>query len=301
MILSGELEVLAAVPDDEDDMAVQTYDTFDDPEDDFGPPLAHPSDDLDDLRNPLAQNIAMLKSAVNNPFAHSLATAPHSGGPKHLAHLRPRTASQQQHQGPMIVSNPPTVSFENPAMASLFEPHPYGAGHFLPQQTMDSDKISAWNAQLYPQQQQLMQSQRTQFTPSLMNGSSPTAFVDQALFASFQPQQQQLTTLPLRSTGLYGADGDDSSSVGSGRGRSGSVSGGSGFGSPNHHGSPVSYELPGAQTEYGVPRKMAAAGLGVGAWGEESMGGMGMMKPGLGSPINVGGGGNGSGFAMMMM
>jgi hypothetical protein len=209
----------------------------------------------------------------------------------------------QQHQAPIIVSNPPTVSFENPAMASLFEPqvHPYGANHFLAQQTLESDKIAAWNAQVYAQQQP--QVIRPQYNPSPRTSISDAAFVDQALY-TYQ-RQQPMAALPMHAAaGLYATDSDDSSSDVSGRGRSGSISGGSGFGSPHHHGSPVSYDHPGAQTDFCVPRKISSVGLGMApnTWTRDADGmvGMGMMKQGLGSPISVGGGGNGTGFGMMM-
>jgi len=133
---------------------------------------------------------------------------------------------------------------------------------------------------------------------------------------------------------MYGspADGDDSSSVGSGSSRrrersgslnSGSGGGGSGYGSPQH-GSPMgSYEMAGAvggvgvvdaqSSEYGIPKRFSGGlqintSVGGGQWGRadstgvvEGMGGL--MKQGLTPPIGVGvgGGGNGGGFAMMMM
>src|SRR5262249_46201354 len=117
-----------------------------------------------------------------------------------------------------------------------------------------------------------------------------------------QRQSSHLVGLPLRTTPFYGSDSDDASSVGSDRDRSGSVSGGSGYGSPLHHESPI-YELPGLQADFNVPRKINTTGhgLGPGAWTREAQGmvGMGLMKQGLGSPINVGGG-NGAGFGMLM-
>jgi len=118
---------------------------------------------------------------------------------------------------------------------------------------------------------------------------------------------------------MYGspADGDDSSSVGSGSGRrrerSGSLNSGSGYGSPQH-GSPMgNYEISTtgveAQSDYGMPKRFNTGlqintGVG-GQWGSgrgDRVDGMnGMMKQNLNPPISVGGGGNGSGFAMMMM
>jgi hypothetical protein len=125
-----------------------------------------------------------------------------------------------------------------------------------------------------------------------------------------QQHQQQQQQMGQHGGHMYGSpDGDDVSSVDSGgnrRERSGSLSG-SGYGSPSHGSPPGSYEmpsvlssLPGAGPGEYVPRRLSA---GPGTWGSgdaEGMGGMGMMKPNLGPPISVGGGGNGSCFAMMM-
>jgi len=117
---------------------------------------------------------------------------------------------------------------------------------------------------------------------------------------------------------VYGSpDGDDSSSVGSVSGgrrreRSGSLSGGSGYGSPQH-GSPLgNYEISSAeaqQSEYGMPKRFGAGlqintsvgGQWVGRDGSAVDPMNGMMKQNMTPPLSVGGGGNGSGFAMMMM
>ena len=299
MVLNGELEALNSFPEEEEDMA-HHYDGYDEPEDDFGPPFSLPTEDIDDPRNPIAQNIAMLKNA--NPFGHTATQVPlDAGAPQHTNQLR--RSSLLQHQAPVIVSNPPTVSYENPAMAPFFEPqvHAYGTGHFLAQQALESDKITAWNAHVYAQQQ--AQVIRPQYNPSPRSSISDhtAAFFDQALFGNYQRQQTQpMAALPLHAAGMYATDSDDSSSIGSGRGRSGSISGGSGFGSPHHNGSPVSYDLPGAQADFCVPRKVNTVGLGIApnTWRDtDGMVGMGMMKQGLGSPIS---GGNGTGFGVMM-
>jgi len=99
------------------------------------------------------------------------------------------------------------------------------------------------------------------------------------------------------------------------RERSGSLSNGSGYGSPQHASSSGSYEMPGVLSsapgagagagDYGVPRRVNPGlhvNTGAGSWGrgDTEMCGMGMMKQNLNSPISVGGGGNGTGFAMMM-
>jgi len=289
MVLNGELETLTSFAEEEEDMAAHNYDGYDDAEDDFGPPFTLPTDEVEDTRSSMAQNLTMLKNA--NTFGHQVSLD--AGPPQHIAQVR-RPALQ--HQLPIIVTNPPTVSYENPAMASLFE-HPYGAGHFITQQTLESDKIATWNAQVYAQQQQA-QAIRPQYNQSPRSSvSDATSFVD--MFGNYQRQQPQpMASLPLHGAHMYGTDSDDSSSVGSGRGRSGSVSGGSGFASPHHHGSPVSYDLPGIQADYCVPRKISTVSLGMtpNAWRDaDGMIGLGMMKQGLGSPM-----GNGTGFGVMM-
>jgi hypothetical protein len=343
MVLSGELEVLAAIPDEDEENAGQGFDGYDDGEDDYSGAMASNSmDELDDSRNPMAQ---MLHNANSNPFAHNL--PPASNSP--LGHMIPRSS-----QGPMIVSTPPAVSFENPAMSSLYEPNShhgsqYPNAHYLQQHqaTMgsqgDVDKVAAWNAQLYSAlangnspQQQLLQAQRSLFTPPATSHGLPTsnvtttatapatsttvqgatqtssnAFADPAFYVNnFQRQQQQQQLTVIHQQGhMYGSpEADDASSVGSGHGpqreRSGSLSGGSvsgGYGSP-HGSSPGAYEMPtnmGGSTggEYGVPRRMSTGAV-VGA------GGMGMgVGAWTGSSIAVGGGGgggNGNVFSMMM-
>jgi len=198
----------------------------------------------------------------------------------------------------------------------------------------DDEKVAAWNAQLYSalanggnhQQLQQMQAQRALFTPpasahglstapSSASGNAPSnAFNDsQAFFANFQRQQQMVAM-----GHMYGSpEGDDSSSVGSlsagrRRERSGSIGSGSGsgYGSPQHVSPLGSYEMNADQSEYGMPKRFSAGlqintSVGNQQWGgrsDSAVDGMnGMMKQALTPPISVGGGGNGHGFAMMMM
>jgi len=335
MVLSGELEVLAAIPDEDEENGGQGYDGYDDGEDEFGAVMGNPMDELDD---PMVQNLAMLKNS--SPFAHNLPT---SG---HLAHMISRSS-----QGPMIVSTPPAVSFENPAMSSLYEPntHPasqYANAPYMQQQHSslmsqgEADKIAAWNAQLYSalatttpqqqqqqQQQQLLQAQRSLFTPPTTSHGPPSttgsgansqsqsnAFADhasQAFLMNLQRQQQMAAMQQQQPLGYGSPDAEDSSSVGSGRGqreRSGSLSGSaSGYGSPHHGSSPGGYEMSSAPLvsgggDYGMPRRMSTGAHLAGSWAHETegMGGVGLMKQNLAPSIAVGGGGNGSGFAMMM-
>ncbi|EGN95785.1 hypothetical protein SERLA73DRAFT_187008 [Serpula lacrymans var. lacrymans S7.3] len=348
MVLSGEVEVLAAVIGEEDDEGGNGFDGYDDGDDDFVGAMANTVDDGEDMRNSFSQaSAAMLKNA--NAFTHNIPSNPSGNNGNanpsgiNIAHLMPRGG---QHGGPMIASSPPNVSFENPAMTSLYEPHTgpqFSGASFLQQHHAmnqpDMDKAAAWNAHLYtaftPQQLQQLQAQRSLLTPPASaqnmgpspasgNGSNPFADpTSQAFFANFQ-RQQQLAALQhqhgnMSSRGhMYGSppDRDDASSVGSGRGRrerSGSLSTGSGYGSPPH-GSSGSYEMPnvlsssgaGAPSDYGVPKRLGASGLHINTgvpWSTrgdavDGMAGM-VMKQSLNTPNSVGGG-NGGGYGMMM-
>lgn len=318
MILNGDLEVLTAVIGEDDEEGADGYDGYEDGDDYAGVVTSAPTtaDNSEDVR--LSQNAAV--QLIKNPdtFGHSIPLSTHSNGSSNpnIAHLMSHSALG----GPMIAPNAPAVSFENPAMSSFYEPAhvPFSGTHF--QQAMaqsDSDKVAAWNAQFYsvlmnggPQQQpQQQQPQRSIFTPPAFNDSK-------AFLANFQGQQQLLAMRQQRGNvgHAYGSpDGDDSSSVGSAgsrrRERSGSLNSGSSYGSPQN-GSPLgNYDIASvgteAQLEYGMPKRFSAGlqtDTGVGGHWNSSMDGMnGLMKQNFTPPINVGGGGNGSGFAMMMM
>jgi hypothetical protein len=355
MVLSGELEVIAAIPgdDDDDEGAQGGYGGYGDDEDDYAVGNMQQQQGLDELDDP-RMGLAMLKNANANPFAHNLPPSsnnPNSGnnastnGALHLAHILPRPS--QANGGPVIVTSPTNVSFENPAMNAMYEPQQqqnqiqFPTSHFMQQQQqqqmMDTEKVAAWNAaHMYGHQQQQQQHHQQQqmlqvYTPpATSHGSSPGSspntnagnpFNDpasQAFFVNFQRQQQQQQQMAAMQ--MY--ERDDTSSVGSGVGRgvrersgslgarSGSASGSGYGGSPVHHGSAGGYELGDFSVGVGaVPRRMSAGpGLQVntsvvgagGAWDADL--GMGLMKSGLvgASPISVGGGGNGGGFAMMM-
>lgn len=331
MVLNGEVEVLTAVIEDDEDG--DGYDGYEDGDEYTGCATSAPvtADNSEDIR--LSQNAA---AQLANTFGHNMPSSIPSNGNSHpnVMHLMPRTTQG----GPMIASNPPAVSFENPAMSSLYEPAqgPFASAQFLQQaMSQTDDKVAAWNAQLYTvlngaphQPLQQLQAQRSLYTSpasahGLSNGpiSAPaTTFNDsQAFFANFQ-RQQQLAAMHQQHANMghtYGSpDGDDSSSVGSAGGRrrerSGSLNSGSGYGSPQN-GSPLgNYEMAGAgaeaHSEYGMPERFSAGlqiNTGVGGhWGRSnpSMDGInGSMNQNLAPPISVGGGGNGNGFAMMMM
>jgi hypothetical protein len=310
MILSGEPEVLAAIPDEEEEAGAQGLDSYDDGEDDFTGMIGSTADDFE---------TQMLNT---NLFAHNLPSPANN-----------QMMARSPH-GPMIVSNPPTVSFENPAMASVYEPihhtnSHYAGAHYLRHSQSDIDKVVAWNAHLYTPAngtsppQQLMQAQRSLFTPPSSShglpasGTTTTAGVQhqsntfsdpasQAFLVNLQRQQhqQQVPTMPLGHI-FASLDTDDASSVGSvhaRRERSGSLSGSaSGYGSPAHGSSPGNYDMPSASIgDFSMPRGTSTSAqlASSGSWMSETdgMGGLDIIQP----VISVGGGGNGTGFAMMM-
>jgi hypothetical protein len=313
MVLSGELEVIAAVPgEDDDDEDNQAYGGYvGGEEDDFGGAM----DGVDEMRNQIPSGVPIPSA---NPFAHNL---PAPNGNVHLSHVPSRAP-----HGPMIATNPSTVSYENPAMAALYEPHPhqnphYASSQFIQHQHPSQVDAEKWNAHLYmngPQQIQMLQAQRSLYTPPSSAHGLPTAppsasgnpppnpFSDpasQAFFANFQ--RQHFNTMHQQQIGpqgghMYGSpEHDDSSSVGSGRGgrgRSSSLSNGSAYGSPSHVSNSGSYEMPSTLSslgagpgDYGVMR----AGVGSAHWGPGD-GELGMLKQNLNAPIN------GSGFGLMV-
>ncbi|KZP29086.1 hypothetical protein FIBSPDRAFT_778964 [Athelia psychrophila] len=326
MVLSGEVEVLAAVIDEED----EGYDGDDYGDDYNGAANTQAAEEAEDLRMSQSAAAQMLKNANSNPFAHNLPSNNNNHMHGHISNNRPRS-------GPMIASSPTGVSFENPAMASLYEPShgPYSAQFMQQGMGGDDSKFAAWNAQLYSalgnSHPSLQAQQRALFTPpaSAMSSAPPSSagsgginpFSDPEMLASFHRQQQVLAMQQQQAHAhMYGSppDRDDASSVGSAvsgrrqRERSGSASGHSGYGSPQH-GSPLGhYELgTGVEhSDYGMPKRYAGAlqintsvnGQWAGRGGESAVDGMGgNMKQMLSPPISVGGGGNGNGFAMMMM
>jgi hypothetical protein len=145
----------------------------------------------------MAQHLTMLQTANTLGRQVSLGAGP--------TQVHCPSALQQP---PFIVTNPPTVSCENPSMALLFEP--YSAGHFITRQTRKSDKIVAWNAQFYTQQQQpqVIHPQYSQLPRSSVLDAASLV----GMFWDYQWQQPQpVASLPLRHTaGMYRTDSDDS-------------------------------------------------------------------------------------------
>ena len=296
MVLSGEVEILTAIPgmdeeedgeglgDNEDDMPIGPMPTG------IGRPVSVEED----------MNL-MVASPVKAPFPHSV-HAQHPGAP-HLAHIIPRPTP---HSNPIIAQSMSNVSFENPAMASLYDHQsqvpsqqyqmPYNIG--VP---LDSDKPVAWNDQiLTPQVQQQLTNQQGVFTaPTISHGPSPNGvsqqFAQQAYYQG-QPRQQH----PAQH--IYGSpvDSEDGSSVFGERDRGS----GSAYGSPQDSrassvsSQPGSYEMPGILTSSGIPTRMNAGGA---MWNRNEMDNVvAFNKPNMiAAPIAVGGG-NGGGYTMVM-
>lgn len=282
MVLSGEVEVLTSIPGMEDE---------EDGGDDYG-------DEGQDVVVPNMNSMPIIddidiypSNKGGNSFGHSVSSQ--------FSSILPR---------PMVAHGLNGVNFENPAMGPLFDSPSQGFNNIgfsgLGGNGPDMDKVANWNSQLFAAQQMQQQQQQQQFgnnmfsSPPSSHGSAPNSaaqFGNGAYFANMQRQQQQ-----MQGGGhLFGSpvDNEDASSVGSsghghnirpisigGRGRSESMSTGSGYGSPPLHRSnssgSASYELD-AFGGAGTKR------LGPGAMWRES-------------PISVGGGGNGNGYAMMM-
>ncbi|OSX65632.1 hypothetical protein POSPLADRAFT_1044957 [Postia placenta MAD-698-R-SB12] len=273
MILSGEVEVLSAGPIEEEDGADYGDDQYGD--DDYAGPgmmSSHGNDDgPEDVRAPLAHAAAasLMKSEVS-PFAHAVP----SGG-LHLQTMVPRQGGHSNGT-PMIVQSPTSVSFENPAMVSMYEPHHHHAHPPMANAQFPGQFFSAhggamaedtkmWHGPMY--QGPALSAGQQQFTPP------GTAQGNAAYYMGMQQRQQML--------GRGGMD--DAAPAAQRRERSGSMA-------SNGSGGGAGYEMP---------RRMGAGGhfgdgMGMGGMGMN----VGMMK---GAPISVGGGGNGHGYASMML
>ncbi|KAH9910790.1 uncharacterized protein BXZ73DRAFT_57760 [Epithele typhae] len=294
MILSGEVEVLNAGPIEEEGAEGEYDDEYGN--DDYTPapvPSAHEEIPMDDMRGA-------------NPFAHNVPQRSNL----QLQTILPRPATHGPHT-PMVVQSPSSVSFENPAMSSMYEPrsgpmHAHFQGQYMQQGGMGGTQHGVHDDKAAWASQQMFGASvpggPALFTPPTSshghaNGSvSPMApGSQQAYFMSLQRQQQhQQQMFHQRMT-------DDTSPSGPRRERSGSVnSNGSGYASPASHGS---YEMPSVMSGPGaVPRRMAQGGAG--GWDDGmSIGpmggmGMGMMKS---APISVGGGGSAHAYAAAML
>lgn len=302
MVLSGEVEVLAAAVGEEDDEGQGQFDGFEDGDDELSGPMPTIMDDGEDVVTP--------DPVVNGGvFGHNITAGSTNSADMKMARMPPR-AQPTSHGGPAIAQIPPSVSFENPAMPALYEPpvalHYSGPAHIGQHgmATPEVDKVSSWAANMYSgyNTHHQLQTQRSMITPPngthAVTHSPPSApgsgFVDYAYLANLK-RQQLLALQHQQGAMAYAVDGDDASSIGSsqsGRERSGSVSAGSGFGSPPR-GTTASYELSNALSDFTLARRMGTAGLHInttasGSWsgrGEE-MNGM-AMKQAMNSPMHV--------------
>ncbi|KAH9987459.1 hypothetical protein BJV74DRAFT_498825 [Russula compacta] len=308
MVLSGEVEILTSIPgmdeeedgeglgDNEDDMPIRVMPAGIAPHS-----IPEEPEDL--------PSMALTDKPAMNPFPHGLPSQ-HPGAP-HLAHILPRPTS---HSRPVIAQNVSNVSFENPAMASLYDQQSHIPSQQYQMQfnvgaSLETDKSVAWNNQNFAahQLQQQLANQHDLFTPpNSLHGSSPSnpghQFAQQTYYQA-PPRQQH----PAQH--VYGSpvDSEDGSSVGSGPGFGGSEhrSGGSAYGSPQDtRASSIAsqtggYEVPGILTSGGIPARMNTGGA---IWNRNDLEGVVALKPSMVSaPIAVGsGGGNGGGFAMIM-
>ncbi|KAH9032039.1 hypothetical protein EDB85DRAFT_1865348 [Lactarius pseudohatsudake] len=296
MVLSGEVEILTSIPGMDEEEDGEGYDNEDDMPIRVGNGHSIPEEAEDMMTVPT------MKSAAN-PFTHN---APQHPGASQLAHILPRPPSNTR---PIIAQNVPNVSFENPAMTSLYDqqthvPSQQYQMHFNVGHPPDAEKPAAWNNQIFVTQQlqQQLASHHGMYTPPATSHGPPPASAGQPF-----PQQGYYQALPRQqhpSQHIYGSpvDSEDGSSVGSGlggRNRSSSMNG-STYGSPQgaRPGSvssqPGSYEVPGVLTS-GIRMSTDAA-----MWHRDEMESMNAFKPNMaGAPIAVGGGGNG-GFGMLM-
>lgn len=323
MVMSGEVEVLNAGPIEEEDAADYAGDEY--PEDDFtagnstsGVAGPHVSvgvgeEPVDDMRNVAA-------AADVNPFAHGVPNGPavHSIPPAlRLQTVLPRTNNMQMQtpmgHSPMVVQSPSGVSFENPAMPSVYDAMhtiSHQPSYFAPQIGMPDSadtKPNMWNAQLLSAMGN--QGQPMLFNPGQQHQHQQQQQQQQAAFLMNLQRQQALQRSMMY---VSPADSDDTSvgstMSGARRERSGSMgsSGSGGYGSPASSVGNIgnSYEMQSgmmsaaAPPNASVPRRMP----GGGSWdeglnvGSGSLG-LGMMKN---QPVGVGGGST-HGFAAAMM
>jgi hypothetical protein len=307
MVLSGEVEILTSIPGMEEEEEGEGLDDDDVPMRPMPVGITRSMpEDLEDLSSMAAPTV----KPVTNSFPHNFPPQ-HPGGP-HLPHILPRPPP---HSRPIIAQNVPSVSFENPAIASLCDQQThvpsqqYQMQQFNVAASFETDKPVAWNNQLFAAQhfQQQLANQQGLFTPANTSHGTPLNTAGQQ-FA--HPTYYQVTSRQQHpAQHIYGSpvDSDDASSVSSGPvfgGRNRSSSG-SAYGSPQDtHASsvssqPGSYEVPGILPSGGLPPRMSAGGA---MWNRNEMESIVALKPNMASaPITMGaGGGNGGGFAMIM-
>ncbi|OSD08212.1 hypothetical protein PYCCODRAFT_1357387 [Trametes coccinea BRFM310] len=299
MILSGEVEVLNAGPIEEED----ANDDYGD--DDYTPSAPPPMSALIHEDAQMDLHVPLPKPGDVNPFAHAVPQR----GALQLQTILPRPAHQGPHT-PMIVQSPTAVSFENPAMAALYEPHHHHiqqpsftpGGQYVQQAPHMGVHDDKWGAPMFNTQ---VPGGPAIFTPpASSHGAGNVSPMNVGAPGQQQQQQQQAYLMNLQRQHMMQQQQqqhDGSPSSGPRRERSGSVnSNGSGYASPvSNPGS--SYEMPSVMNggPGAVPRHLA----GNGGWDDGMNMGIGGMNMGMmkSTPISVGGGGNGHGYASMML
>ncbi|KAI0771096.1 hypothetical protein BD413DRAFT_476662 [Trametes elegans] len=296
MILSGEVEVLN-VANIEDDDGADDYGDDDYP----APATAVPG--------PLPREDVQM-DAPRDLFPHSV---PHRNGLQ-LQTILPRPTPGPH--TPMIVQSPTGVSFENPAMSNIYDPHPHhlqqpshypangagGAAQYMPHQAVLNNggahvHDDKWAPHMF--NAQVPGGPPAMFTPPASSHGAPNMGTpsqqQQAFFMNLQRQQQQQHLMHQPQL-----DGSPSSGpINARRERSGSVnSNGSGYASPaSNPGS--SYEMPSViNGPTAIPRRIPNGGWDDGMSIALNAIGMPIIKT---NPIPVGGGGNSHGYASMML
>lgn len=311
MVLSGEIEVLAAAIGEEEDEGQGQFDSFEEGDEELSGSVPTIMDDGEDV---MATDPLMNGSV----FGHNITAGSNSTDMK-MGRMLPR-AQPPSHGGPMIAQIPPSVSFENPVMPALYEPqvtaHFSGTAHIGQHgiATPEADKVSAWAANMYSGYNPQLQLQAQRSTPNGTHAvthsppsTSAVGFTDYAYLTNLK-RQQLLALQHQHGAMAYAVDGDDASSVGSsqsGLESCGNASAGSGFGSPPHgNTSPGSYELSNAISDFTMSRRMGTAGLHINttvpsSWSGrgEGMNGM-VMKQAMNSPMHVVP--NGGGYGIML-
>jgi hypothetical protein len=285
MVLSGELEVLSAVPEEEEEHS-HGYEGDEDAEEEFGDSRfeIEKGEDQRSTQSPVTISEAHNVNTFGQSFARSNTHGSDVSRPLH---------------GQAIVQN--ATPFDHLAMASLLEPQV---------QNFQGGVPAAWNEVLFNSQTQGRAFINSQLSHSMVSPiASESSFPDAAgnsFLANYPQQQLAAAVLPQSISQMYSPpEVDDTSSVGSGR--SGSSGHGSGYCTPSMDSPTASYDLllsagSDGLGEFGIPRRLNAGGqhIAAGNWCQPCDNGpgiMGMMKPHVNSPISVGGGGGG--FLMM--
>lgn len=183
MVLSGELEVIAAIPGEEDNEDDNDYPGY---EDEF-PAVVHVShghprmDELDDPRM-----ASMIKPGHFNPNV----SVPSTANALPLAHILPRPSA-----GPPIMASPTPYDGSN-----IYEAHhglagsPTAAPGFMqhqPQQSIDADKMAWYGTQ--PHQQLMQPQQRSLYTPPASNGNGAPSPVSGSTSTGSKPPSPATT------------------------------------------------------------------------------------------------------------